>query len=725
MSAYRNGFDTIRAVKKVAGTVLAILLASLVPGPVRAQAPKKRMVILGFDGVDAGIVSQMMSAGELPHLSALRAKGGFTPLLPPVPAQTPVSWSSFSTGLDPGATRIFDFLKRDPKTLTPTFAIEEEKTAPFLFGHANPIIFGLIVFFILAILTQLFARRRWRQVFLVLGLAGGVAAFIVVKNDLPDERPVAINNRQGEPFWQTLARAGKTAVVIRMPVTFPPEGFPKGELLSGLGVPDMSGRIGRPSFYTSDPFYQPKNGNDFSIELVRLDNNIGTVETHIVGPPAKYFLPNGPEWIDAPMTIVVDTDRNGLTVETSGQRIHLKSGEWSDWVQITFPVNALIRLHGMVRFMVESVQPEVKLYMSPVNFDPRALPLGFHLTYPAGYAMDLFREAGPYKTMGWAIDTWSLESGTVNEAEFLQDVDQTVASERKILDTVLEDKSKDLAVQYFEFPDRVSHMFWRFRDPKHPAYNAKLAAIYGHEVERYYRVMDDIVGQAQAKLSPGDILIVLSDHGFQSWRRSVNYDTWLVQNGYMVLKGNVARKNLEELFSHGTFWDAVDWSRTRAYAMGLGEIYINVAGREKYGIVTPGAQYDALCREIAGKLVTLTDPKTGDRAVSRVVRRDQIYQRFDPSLIPDLFALNTPGYRVSWQSSLGVPTSDIFEDNNDAWSGDHCSVDPEFVKGIFFASVPLHNTGDPGIEDVAPSVLALFGVKPPAGVEGKAFFGGN
>ena len=194
--------------------------------------------------------------------------------------------------------------------------------------------------------------------------------------------------------------------------------------------------------------------------------------------------------------------------------------------------------------------------------------------------------------MGWAIDTWSIESGTIDEKTFLEDVDQTVASERKILDTVLADKSVDCAVQYFEFPDRVSHIFWRFRDPLHPAYDARLAKIYGDAVEKSYDTMDSIVGQAEEKLSPSDVLLVASDHGFATWRRSVNYDTWLVQNGYLALKGEAQRKNLDELFSHGTFWDSVDWSKTRAYAMGLGEIYINVAGREKDGIVHPGAEYE-------------------------------------------------------------------------------------------------------------------------------------
>jgi predicted AlkP superfamily phosphohydrolase/phosphomutase len=706
-------------VKRRLSILLGVACVALA-APAFAQA-RRRVVILGFDGVDAGIVERQIAAGKLPNLAAVQKQGGFTPLLPPVPAQTPVSWASFSTGLDPGSTRIFDFLKRDPKTLTPTFAIAEEGEKKFLFGAANPWAFGLAVLVVLGFLPQIFARRWLRFAFVLAGVAAAIPVFIVVRRDLPEKQPTAVNNRQGTTLWQALAAAGKKAVVIRMPVTFPPDEFAGGRLVAGLGVPDLSGRIGRPSYYTSDPFFAPKGGNDFSIELVRLDANEGSVATKITGPPAKYF--GNPEgWLTAPMTLTVDGDKKGLTVETSGSRVHLAPGEWSDWVPLSFRANVLVTLHGMAKVKLVSVSPEIGLYVSPVNFDPRRLPPGFALSSPAGYARDLASRVGLFKTMGWAIDTWSIQSGTIDEATFLQDVDATVASERKILDTLLADGSVDCAIQYFEFPDRVSHVFWRLRDPQHPAYNAALAKIYGDAVEKAYDTMDAIVGQARAKLSPSDVLIVLSDHGFATWRRSVNYDTWLVQNGYLALKGAAQRKNLDELFSHGTFWDSVDWSKTKAYAMGLGEIYVNVLGREKEGIVPPGAEYEKVRSELIARLLTLADAKNGAKAVSRVLRREEAYRKFDPNLIPDLFVLNTDGFRVSWQSSLGVPTENLFEDNTDVWSGDHCSVDPQLVRGIFFATVKLDNTRIPSIMDVEPSVLRLMGVAIPAETDGKPFF---
>ena len=685
-----------------------------------AAAAPGRVVILGFDGVDAALVEQMLAAGQLPELAALKARGGYSPLTPTVPAQTPVSWATFSTGLDPGGHEIFDFLKRDPANRIPTFAVAEEKSVPFLLGKNNPAAFaaaGLVVFLLPALL--LFARRRRLAgaILAVLGLAAGAGAFLAARAWLPASRPWVQNNRRGPVFWTE--PAARPATVIRMPVTFPPEAFPDGRMLSGLGVPDLSGRIGRPAYFTSDPFFAPHEGNDFSVEITRLESNTGRQEVRVIGPPGKPFGRDGS--IDGAMILTVPDGRDRITIEASGAHVELKPGEWSDWIPLVFRVNPLIAIHGYARMRLLTVQPEIGLYLSPIQFDPDHLPPGFTLSSPSGFAKDLVREFGRYKTMGWAIDTWSIQSGTLPEEAFLEDVRMTAEQERKMLRGLLAGKEK-LLFHYFEFPDRVGHVFWRLRDPEHPAYNAALAAKYGDAVEKSYQTMDQIVGETAKALRPEDVLLVLSDHGFATWRRSVNYNSWLVENGYLVLKGSAKRQNLEALFSRGQFWEAIDWTKSKAYAMGLGDIYVNLSGREAGGIVAPGAEYEALRRELIERLTALTDPKNGRRAVSRVFRREEVYRRFDPRLIPDLIVANLPGYRVSWQSSLGVPTESVFEDNKDVWSGDHCSLDPDLVRGVFFSSKPFRAEKIPGIADVTASVRALFGASEIQDAAGKALW---
>jgi predicted AlkP superfamily phosphohydrolase/phosphomutase len=214
----------------------------------------------------------------------------------------------------------------------------------------------------------------------------------------------------------------------------------------------------------------------------------------------------------------------------------------------------------------------------------------------------------------------------------------------------------------------------------------------------------------------------MSDHGFATWRRSINYNTWLVQNGYLGLRSGVetGERNLEILFDSGEFWENVDWSKTRAYALGLGNIYINLKGREAQGTVNPGAEYEALKQELKGKIVTIVDPETGEMPVSRVVTREEIYRKFDPNLIPDLFVANNPGYRVAWQTSLGGVQKDLITVNDRVWSGDHCSLDPLKVKGIFFYNRKLQTDRDPYIADIYATVLDLFSLTPPYELDGVA-----
>jgi len=695
--------------------ILALAIA-LVP---LAALAKEKVIVLGFDGVDARYTEQWMNEGKLPNLAKLRAQGTFRPLRPTIPAQTPVSWSTFSTGIDPGRTGVFDFLRRDPKTYLPVFAAFDETKEPFLLGEKNPFVAAAAIFVILALIA-LFFRRTARIVMIVIAVLASAGAFLATKTYIPVTRPGVINRRQGIPFWEAAANAGRKARVVHVPVTFPAHDFPAGEMLSGLGVPDVSGRVGKPFFFTSELDFHRTGSNEFSIEVVQLEDNKGRISTKIQGPPNKLF--GTPPYISIPMTITVANDRNSITIEESGQKVTLRPGEWSGWTDFVFPFNPLIKIHGISRFHLIASQPEVKLYLSPINFDPRNLPPGFNISAPPKWAPQLARDYGLYKTLGWQIDTWAISEGFADEQMFWDDMTFTVAQDRKMFDAFLNGE-EELMVQCFEFPDRVGHVFWRLMDPKHPAYDAALHAKWGDALLRAYQLMDAIVGDAMAAADKKHAaLIVLSDHGFASFRKSVNYNTWLVMNGYMTLKTGVQVKdrNVEMLFDSGQFWENVDWSHTRAYAMGLGEMYINVKGRESQGIVNPGADYDALKSELKSRLVTMTDMETMEHPVRRVLAREEVYRQFDPNMIPDLFVTNNDGYRVSWQTSLGGIPKNLIEPNKQTWSGDHCSVDPEIVKGIFFYNRKLATDRAPYIADVYPTVLGLLDVKAPYELDGVA-----
>ncbi len=735
----------------LAATIAALVL---LPPPYAAEKPK--VVILGFDGADARLISQWMDEGKLPNLAQLRDDGTFLPLQPTNPPQTPVSWSSFATGTNPGKTRIFDFLMRNPADYLPDFAMNSESRRPFLFGPRNGWIVGLIaggVALVLGFFVAILFRLSWvtrGAIAALCGLAVGLPSGFVSKQFLPAEVPAAINHRQGSTMWELAAKAGKKVQVIHVPATFPADDVGDGHLLSGLGVPDMRGRVGTPTYYTSDPTFQPGQGaNEFSLELVRLADRRGRIETRVIGPYNKPFYDyvvdrrtagiadrreqneakrrarqelddaEVPRRIDLPLTLDVQGDSCRITL--SGETQTLKVGTWSDWFTLSFPVNWLVDraapLRGIARFKLLQLAPNLELYLSPINFHPDCHPIAF--SWPPDYSDALRKRFGLFKTIGWPEDTWSLPSGVGDEDLFLEDMGFTRDKDEEILTGLLGDHADDLYVQIFYFTDRIGHLFWRFLDPHHPAYDPALAAKYAPEVLKAYQTMDAMVGRARKLAGPDALFFVCSDHGFSSFRRGVNINTWLVRNGLMTLKGQTSDPaTLEKLFDTRDLFQNVDWSRTKAYALGLGSIYVNLVGREKDGCVMPGAEYDDVRRKIRDGLEALVDPATGEHPVARVWTREELYTGFDPNLIPDLRAGNSLNYRVSWQTTLGGVPPDVLEDNHKAWSGDHCSADPDLVRGILFANRKL-NKSDPAMIDIAPTVLKVLGVSIPPEMDGK------
>lgn len=691
----------------------------------RAAAPgPSKVVVLGFDGADARLVQQWMDEGKLPNLNRLRQGGTFTPLLPPNPPQTPVSWSTFATGLDPGKHEIFDFLKRNPETYAPDFAMITQTKAPFLFGRRNPLYLGLglsaVAFLVLLALVGLVSRRFW------MGLAAGIVVSVplfflaraFIAENLPEQRPVAVNNRKGTPFWQALSEHGIHSTVIRVPQTFPPDQNKGGRLLAGLGVPDLRGTFGTYTLYTSESMVSSEN-TEKGGKVVLLESPPGTraVETIVYGPFNKLF--DDPPEIHLPLKARLDWEGKRVTIEVSGQTIELKEGEWSDFVRFEFPIRKLIKVHGIARFYLLEMGPQFRLYLSAINFDP--LDPIMPITYPESFAKEIYQKIGLWKTLGWALDTWAFDEEVTDEQIFSEDMDFTVGKFEKIMDNFLENPEDRLYVQIYYFTDRAGHMFWRFLDPENPAYDPAKLEQWGDFILLAYQRMDRIVGRAMEMLPADGVLLVCSDHGFSSWRRSFNTNTWLVHNGFMVLMGqDETMLTLDDLFVEGTFWQNVDWPRTKAYALGLGGIYINVLGREREGIVSPGAEYDSVCRDIQEKLEAFVDPETGEHPVHRVYRRDEMYKEFNPDLIPDLRAGNNLGYRVSWQTSLGGVPKELFEPHKANWSGDHCSLAPELVMGILLCNRPMELSEEPAMRDIYPTILNLFGVSGPANLDGKA-----
>ncbi|GAB4169102.1 MAG: hypothetical protein Kow0020_02770 [Wenzhouxiangellaceae bacterium] len=596
--------------------LLALLGAPPEPEPEAAR----RLVVLGFDGMDPVLAERWMSEGKLPNFQRLAESGHFQPLGTSNPPQSPVAWSDFATGEHAGHHGIFDFLRRDPEHYAPRFSISEDRPPEHqlhLFGETIPLGAG-----------------------------------------------TTINRRLGEPFWTALETEGVRASVMRVPVTWPPDEIHR--MLSGMGVPDL---IGSQGTYTLFSTQRLGPAGDAS-RVVRVRPGLdGRIQTELAGP-ADPLDPD--QTLAVPLEILPDPD--GARIRLSDFNEVLKAGQWSRWIRLRFEGTGPLAVHGNVRLLLVQGYPRPRLYVSPIQIDP--LAPAAPLSWPPEYAAELAQRIGLYHTLGMPEETWSLNEEHISDADWLA-MEHTILAEREAMwfDT-LDRRDSELVVGVFVQTDRVSHMFWRGLDPLHPRHE-DVAPEHRDAIEQIYREADRILGETLQRLAPGDELIVLSDHGFAPFRRAVHLNRWLAEHGYLVLEDGAAES--------GALFAAVDWSRTRAYALGLNGVFINQAGRESRGIV-PEADVPALKRELTEALQSWTDPETGRHVVSEVFDGARLYP--GPAHVeerPDLVVGYDEGYRASWQTTLGAVPAALIEDNRQKWSGDHC-IDPTRVPGVLFTS---------------------------------------
>jgi predicted AlkP superfamily phosphohydrolase/phosphomutase len=559
---------------------------------------------------------------------------------------------------------------------------------------------------------------------------------------IPTKKPRILSTRGGTSFWKTASADGVESVVLTVPVTFPPEELHHGAMLGGLPLPDVRGTLGTFYYWASDLSSYEEGNTEFGGFLKRLLFDGGVSETVLVGPENPVLkqeeaalrekrkagslsereqarldeLAKGKD-ITLPMTVRWTEGSGRAEIEIQGHRLNLQQGQWSDWVPLTFKVNPLVRVHGMTQLAVLEAGRELRIYGSPVNMDPRDPPVP--ISYPADFSEKLADSLGLYRTLGWAESgDKPLNEGRLDEAQFLYDSERAFDDRERIILESLKSDDWDLFVAAIETTDRISHMMWRLIDTRHPMYDEALAAKYGDSIEKVYRRADDFVGRLRQKVPKDAVFMVMSDHGFHSFRREVNLNTWLVQNGYMVVKGASTEKTLQDLFGRGKFFEGVDWSQTKAYAVGLGQIYFNLRGREGQGIVSAGEEYRALQDEIRSKLLPLTDPETGERVFSDIYERDDIYKGEYIQFAPDLQVGFLDGYRVGWQDTLGTIRRAVIENNNKKWSGDHCATATEISHGVFFCNRRIAKA-EPHIMDLAPSVLKVLEAPIPSDYDGE------
>jgi predicted AlkP superfamily phosphohydrolase/phosphomutase len=640
-------------------TVISLLasLISLVIWPFRilwravrrrgrfGRAKVRKVIFLGLDGLDPELTEKWMAEGKLPNLAQLREQGTYHRLRTTFPALSPVAWSTFATGVNPGRHNIFDFLNRDLRTYAPELSSAKIRST-----------------------TRSFRIGKWR---------------------IPITKASVELRRKSEPFWKILGRNAISSTILRVPITFPPETFP-GHLLSAMSTPDLRGTQGTFSWFSTRQSSESCEGGTRLPLKKKGDVLLGE-------------LP-GPNQASVKFAIGPGATAHTKQLEIQGQTFTLRASEYTPWVRLRFRASVVSAARGIVRFLLTDSGPEVSLYATPVEIDPEhpALPI----SYPSYFAVYLAKLLGPFATLGMAEDTWALNEGAIDENAFLQQATLIQQEREAMFFNALERRKAGVLACVFDTPDRVQHMFYRYIDPARADLRG---SPHADVIENMYRDMDRIVGRAMNYVDSKTTLFVLSDHGFTSFRRGVNLNTWLRQNGYLVLlPGRVAGED---------YFEGIDWTQTRAYTFGLGGVYLNRMGRETQGVVSPD-HAAALKTELIIKLQGLTDEQTGQESIRQVYDSKAIYNGPYLEAAPDLVIGYAPGYRASWSAAVGKVTDDVFEDNAKCWSGDHC-VDPSAVPGVLFSNRRF-TADNPGIEDMAPTVLDLFGIEVPGWMEGHA-----
>jgi predicted AlkP superfamily phosphohydrolase/phosphomutase len=632
----------------------------------------KKVIVIGVDGMDPRLSERMMSAGKLPNLQRLRDRGGFSNLGTSTPPQSPVAWANFINGAGPGSHGIFDFIHRHP----------QDQCAPFYSAAETVPGEGFIEV----------GDHRLQLDFWPF-------------NHKP---PATVLRRQGVPFWNHLDASGIPSTFYDLPSNYPPSPSHHGHhrCICGMGTPDMLGTYGTyQHFAANGPAETIDDGGGMRSRMT-FDNE--TARARIIGPTDS--LLKQPRPIEVEFLVHRDRDANAALIEVQGRRILLKAGQWSHWTPIDFTLSTPSFLpsqgvRGICRFYLQEVAPNFRLYVTPINMDPAAPAQ--KMSEPKSFIQDVAGRLGPFYTTGFQEDHKARSNGIFNDDEFARQAGSVLDERLALFDDAVNNYDDGLLFFYFSSSDLQSHIFWWDSDAKHPIRTAPEAkAQFGH-VRRLYQKLDAVIGDLIDRYGDRASIIVMSDHGFANFGMQFNLNSWLRAWGYLGPPDCTS------------IMRDVDWSQTVAYGLGINGLYLNMRGRERDGIVEPGEQREALLAEIAGRLEAMTDAE-GRRVIRGVYRSDKIYEGNATALAPDLIVGYARGFRASWATCLGDLSSEILLANDSAWSADHCA-DALEVPGVLFSNRTIRGKS-PSLIDIAPSILAEFGLPTPPQMVGKNIF---
>jgi len=466
-------------------------------------------------------------------------------------------------------------------------------------------------------------------------------------------------------FFEEAAALGYPATALWWPAMFPARPQLPVMTLPGLGTPDIRGQLGVGTLFSTETEEKKK------VRVVKLESaGKDRYQADLPGPqiPSK----SGPRSITLPLILdVLDSNTANLTID--GKSVQLRVGEWSQILELRFKAGLLFTVHTITRVILTSVSGTVRLYILPLQIHP--LHSTWHYSSSASFAKNLWKNVGPYLTLGWPQDTTGLEEGCITDEQFLT-LCQTIFDQRiKILYYLLGDFKEGVLAGIFDCLDRVQHMFYHDRQDV---------------VRAWYQRLDRFVGDVQEKISSWNgrhRFLLMSDHGFSDFRNKVHLNRWLLEKGYLTLGDGSSSGDLTN----------VDWEKTRAYSVGLNSIYLNIEGREGQGSVRAGSIESTLA-EIKDKLLDWKDGD-GNAVVENARLKHEVYSGPYTRFGPDLVVGYAAGYRSSAETGLGKIPEVPMEPNRDHWGADHC-MDADIVPGVIFANRDLRDFGKISFRDI-------------------------
>jgi predicted AlkP superfamily phosphohydrolase/phosphomutase len=466
-------------------------------------------------------------------------------------------------------------------------------------------------------------------------------------------------------LFEEAAEMGYPATALWWPALFParPE-IPVGTI-PGLGTPDIRGQLGVGTYLTTEPS-EKKKVKVIKLEPAGKDRFNGSLE----GPSTK--TKDGIKPLVQPVSVEL-LDDTSVRLTVGKQKIDLKLGRWSPILEVQFPGGFAYTVHAITQVILTEVKGRLSLYFLPLQIHPLHSP--WHYATPSSLVKDAWKNTGPFLTLGWPQDTNALEDGCITDDQFLDLCDSIFESRKRIYFRRLDGFKEGVLAGIFDCLDRVQHMFLRDRPDL---------------VEAWYVKLDGFVGQVQGRIDSLGLekqrFMILSDHGFKTFEHKIHLNHWLKQNGYLTLAE-----------PDGNDLSKVNWEKTKAYALGLNSLYLNVAGREGQGIVQ-AAELEALLMEIQKKLLDWKSTN-GETIISRALPKHEAFTGPYSRLGPDLVIGYAPKYRASSDTGLGKIGAASLEANHDHWGADHC-IDSNAVPGVLFANRDVKNMPGLSFRDI-------------------------